>query len=277
MIDGYPRIPQSFWEAHSSEFLTELQKMHWHYLDTSGRQTGGRRNITIRQFCEETFTRFPKMLPFRADWERRLEEWIDIRKRTSIGCALIIDESFKYCLLLKGFWSKLWQLPGGKVETGESYTDCAIRETREEVGFDISSKVDESLSVYMAGPPRNVTTYIIEGVPFNTPFKALTKGEVDPIRWYEISRLPTESVVTTANPSSNKDARNEFSLLSPLIPGLQSYAALRKMEKSRSDAFEGSWTKREDMKHCMQATSTVASPSSSSSSSVEERGKCNDP
>ncbi|KAM7533800.1 hypothetical protein Aperf_G00000110526 [Anoplocephala perfoliata] len=251
--------------------------MHWRYLDTSGRQTGRRRNITIRQFCEETFTRFPKMLPFRADWERRLEEWIDIRKRTSIGCALIIDESFKYCLLLKGFWSKLWQLPGGKVETGESYTDCAIRETREEVGFDISSKVDESLSVYMAGPPRNVTTYIIEGVAFNTPFKALTKGEVDTIRWYEISRLPTESVVTTANPCSDKDARNEFSLLAPLIPGLQSYAALRKMGKSRSDAFEGSWTKREDMKHCMQATSTVASPSSSSSPSVEERGKCDDP
>ncbi|MGL4336436.1 MAG: NUDIX hydrolase [Turicibacter sp.] len=60
--------------------------------------------------------------------------------------AVIINEE-KKVLLVKRRDYPIWDLPGGRVDPGESVVDCAIREAKEETGVDI--KVMEKVGEYI--------------------------------------------------------------------------------------------------------------------------------
>jgi len=57
--------------------------------------------------------------------------------------TIIFNEDDKALLLKRmspqKFFSGMWGFPGGEVEAGETYEECAVREAKEEVNFDISN------------------------------------------------------------------------------------------------------------------------------------------
>ncbi|MED2971815.1 NUDIX hydrolase [Fictibacillus sp. B-59209] len=53
-----------------------------------------------------------------------------------VSAAAIVLNEKNELLLIKGP-RRGWEMPGGQVEEGESLTDAAIRETKEECGLDI--------------------------------------------------------------------------------------------------------------------------------------------
>ncbi|KGX83401.1 NUDIX hydrolase [Pontibacillus marinus] len=53
-----------------------------------------------------------------------------------VSAATIVLNDEKEILLIKGP-KRCWEMPGGQVEEGESLSDAAIRETKEESGIDI--------------------------------------------------------------------------------------------------------------------------------------------
>ena len=66
--------------------------------------------------------------------------------------ANIICKHGSHVLLIKrsmntDTWSGYWAFPGGKIEDGELFRECALRETAEEVGIiaDIHSILDETI------------------------------------------------------------------------------------------------------------------------------------
>lgn len=53
-----------------------------------------------------------------------------------LSAATVVLNDNNQILLLKGP-RRGWELPGGQVEEGESLSDAAVRETKEETGIDI--------------------------------------------------------------------------------------------------------------------------------------------
>lgn len=60
---------------------------------------------------------------------------MSIPKHIVSAAAIVLNEKGEL-LLIKGP-RRGWEMPGGQVEEGESLTDAAIRETKEETGIDI--------------------------------------------------------------------------------------------------------------------------------------------
>jgi 8-oxo-dGTP diphosphatase len=110
-------------------------------------------------------------------------------KRVDVACALIHDEHGNI-LVVKNVrnGSFYWELPGGAVEEGETLEHAAIREVKEETGYDIAVTGLSSLrEMYFTA--RGHHALIV------TFFAKITDGEIDiqdpdndivEVRWVDI-------------------------------------------------------------------------------------------
>ena len=79
----------------------------------------------------------------------------------------------------------MWELPGGKIEPGETIEQCIVREMKEELGIDIRVKDVYAKTIYHVGERSAEFTF------FNTE---IVDGEIqknvhDDIRWETRERL----------------------------------------------------------------------------------------
>ncbi|MGW4887135.1 NUDIX hydrolase [Streptomyces murinus] len=111
--------------------------------------------------------------------------------------AVVVDGSGRI-LLQRRRDNGMWALPGGAMRIGESLPDCAVRETREETGFDV--EIVGIVGTY--SNPRHVFAYDDGEVrqEFSVCFLArVTAGrpavseESTDVRWFrpaEVDSLP---------------------------------------------------------------------------------------
>jgi mutator protein MutT len=106
----------------------------------------------------------------------------DSLPRKQIGVAIIINDRGEILIdrrLDQGAMANLWEFPGGKVEPGESFEECVIREIKEEIGLDIA--IEQHLATFDHDYPQFHLTFgayhcsVVAGEP-----KAIACQEV---RW----------------------------------------------------------------------------------------------
>lgn len=69
---------------------------------------------------------------------QELRKLVGSRRLINVGGRIIIENADKHILLIHRSDFKLWGLPSGSIELGESLEDAMIRETFEETGLKIN-------------------------------------------------------------------------------------------------------------------------------------------
>lgn len=64
-----------------------------------------------------------------------------VRPRIGVGVAIFWGHQVLLHKRSAGHSPNVWAFPGGHLEFGETFADCALRETREECGTDLRVKV----------------------------------------------------------------------------------------------------------------------------------------
>jgi 8-oxo-dGTP diphosphatase len=106
-----------------------------------------------------------------------------ICKKEDIAIGLLINDD-RVLLVKQTFGPKLWSLPGGTVEPGESLANAAIREVREETGLDVTvtglflmrNRPDQSCYIFMT---QLMGGELLDSVP----------GEIDDVAWFSVDDI----------------------------------------------------------------------------------------
>jgi len=170
-----------------------LQQLYWDYLDYYSPNYS-----FFPKWSEEDFIcfilRYTGILQpyFKQEPMTEYKEWCSYVDKIPVYGSVIVDKSRRYCLLLKvkfGNESIRYGFPKGKINVGENPIDCAIRETKEETGFDVSNYIKEAYYVEDIIHNKLTRLYIIEGVSKKTKFNALSRGECDGYEWVPIRHI----------------------------------------------------------------------------------------
>jgi 8-oxo-dGTP pyrophosphatase MutT (NUDIX family) len=87
-----------------------------------------------------------------------------------------------------------WELPGGKLEAGESPEACVVREVREETGWHVELRALLDVWVYVPQPKLSVFVVTYAAIPMSEADLVVsvehTELRLVPIREVEMLRMP---------------------------------------------------------------------------------------
>jgi 8-oxo-dGTP diphosphatase len=112
-----------------------------------------------------------------------------------VGVGVYILNSKKQ-LLLQHRTSKhaygTWAAPGGHLEFGESFFDCAKREAKEETGIDVQEikVIGVSNDVYKEEGKHYVTP-AVRVISFSGEPKIMEPEKCDRMEWFDLDNLPS--------------------------------------------------------------------------------------
>lgn len=102
------------------------------------------------------------------------------------GCFTVVINEENKVLLVKRKDFPIWDLPGGRLEKGESQEECAIRETLEETGYNI--KIKRKIGEYDRPQFNDMQHVFLGQIVGGTPIK--TGTETSKLQWFPPKKLP---------------------------------------------------------------------------------------
>lgn len=109
--------------------------------------------------------------------------------------AFILNSKRELLLVKSNKWNKkLWTVPGGHIELGESIENAVIREVREEVGLIVKYK--KTFNILEAIYPKNFIKHkhfiFIECICFVTNGNAvkIDQKEIQVSKWFKLDKIP---------------------------------------------------------------------------------------
>lgn len=107
----------------------------------------------------------------------------------SVGAFAVILNAESHVLLCHRTDHDVWNLPGGRVEEGESPWDAVRREVEEEVGLEV--RVERLLGLYSVPEDKTIAcTFLC----VQTGGVLRLSNEADDIQWFKADSLPTTTL-----------------------------------------------------------------------------------
>ncbi|KNE62536.1 hypothetical protein AMAG_07747 [Allomyces macrogynus ATCC 38327] len=250
----------------------QIEQAHWYYEDFVREENPRLPSFSLKSFCQQytycprpalawlscsastgltnpAFAESPlfKHCPLLHEWaevhEKAFDDFMKYKFRVPVCGAIVINEDLDQVLLVKGWNSRNWTFPRGKINKGEKELKCAVREVMEEVGFDVtpylvttnhppsnaSLDVNEPDHMEITIKEQRLRLYIVTGVPNSTHFETRTRKEISQIGWHYLSDLPGFSTKKTHHDaSSSTKKKNHYYMLVPFMTGLRKWLNKRR-------------------------------------------------
>jgi 8-oxo-dGTP diphosphatase len=118
-----------------------------------------------------------------------------------LGIGVLIINGHNQILLGKrknSHGEKTWAPPGGHLEFGESFEDCAIREVAEETGLKIEQPhfVGITNSIFTDEEKHYVSIFMTAKYPLNQDIHNCEPHKVEDWQWFSIKDLPKNLFLT---------------------------------------------------------------------------------
>ncbi|KAK8609613.1 hypothetical protein V6N13_062058 [Hibiscus sabdariffa] len=168
-------------------FLVEYA--HWFYEDNTVEQNPSLKSLNLKEFTSLMFNSCDVLRPYVAHIDDIFKDFTDYKVRVPVTGAIILDETYERCLLVKGWKGTSWSFPRGKKNKDEEDHACAVREVLEETGFDVSALLNKDEYIEVIFGQQRMRLYIIAGVKDDTAFAPLTKKEISEIAWHRLDDL----------------------------------------------------------------------------------------
>jgi len=201
-----------------AKFFWQLEKMYWYYLDImkiKDKPSKDGMKIFLHDFKDYLLCLLPEGIDVNAEYEK----WIQSRKTIPRCKVILLDEEKENMLLTKGVFNDYVIFPGGKVEEYDNnLVETAIRETYEEIGFDITDKIDPNSYFDMKQYGVQNRYFVISNIDKDTFFLPNVVNEIEYIKWFPIRDFPDDYR------KHNLTATN-VRLIKMSVPALKSYIA----------------------------------------------------
>jgi len=118
--------------------------------------------------------------------------------RVGLGVLIIKDGKVPLGIRKGSHAEKTWSLPGGHLEFGESFEECAIREAKEETGLDIMpEEVVSVVNEVMYG--KHYVTVALKARVKSGELRLTEPERWEKWEWYSLDDLPSPLFLSTKN------------------------------------------------------------------------------
>eukprot|EP00191_Tetraselmis_sp_GSL018_P023462 CAMPEP_0177621522 /NCGR_PEP_ID=MMETSP0419_2-20121207/27631_1 /TAXON_ID=582737 /ORGANISM="Tetraselmis sp., Strain GSL018" /LENGTH=358 /DNA_ID=CAMNT_0019121447 /DNA_START=58 /DNA_END=1134 /DNA_ORIENTATION=+ len=178
--------------SSTERMMFSVEEAHWFYEDHLREEDPCLKRLTLRDFTRILFNSCQDLSRYKDTADAIYASFQTFKATVPVLGAILLAPDLEHVLLVRGCHSgAAWSFPRGKRGKDETDVACAIREVREETGFDISTLLRPEKFIDISINQRQIKLYIITGVGIDTPFAAQTKGEIGDIKWFRISDLRT--------------------------------------------------------------------------------------
>ncbi|XP_010492118.1 PREDICTED: mRNA-decapping enzyme subunit 2 isoform X2 [Camelina sativa] len=198
-------------------FLVEYA--YWYYEDNAVENDPKLKSLSLKEFTSLLFNSCDVLRPYVTHIDDIFKDFTSYKCRVPVTGAIILDETYERCLLVKGWKGSSWSFPRGKKSKDEEDHACAIREVLEETGFDVSKLLKKEEYIEFVFRQQRVRLYIVAGVTEDTLFAPQTKKEISEITWHRLDHLqPASNEVITHGVSGLK-----LYMVAPFLSSLKSW------------------------------------------------------
>ncbi|CDZ97533.1 dcp2-domain-containing protein [Phaffia rhodozyma] len=203
----------------------QVEQAFWFYEDFNRELNPSLPSYTLKRFSEIFFKVCPLLSEWSDEHEHMFLEFMRYKMRVPVCGAILINETWDKCLLVKGWKGNTWSFPKGKINQEEPKHICAAREVLEETGYDCTRLLnkDNFLETNIQG--QRVTLFIVPGVSQDYQFKTLTRKEIGAIQWFKLKHLPgwKRKNMPSGSSISSKVGNFKFYMILPFVQFLQQF------------------------------------------------------
>lgn len=169
----------------------QVEEAQWFYSDFVGELNPSLPKMAMRSFAPRLLSKCPLVWKW-GDPADSLAQFGKYKLTIPVRGIALLNRDMTKVVLVQDIVRKTWSFPRGKISKDEADLTCAIREVKEETGFDAKDCVDEKDVMERTVYGKNFKIYFARNVPEDYAFEPLARNEISQIKWFDVDTLPAK-------------------------------------------------------------------------------------